>query len=331
MILSLIRILGDRNAGFILCLIVVLNLIVGSLAMNNYPDLYPRFFHLDLNYFFQPVRWEHFWLYSLLLIFSAFGINLLACTIESIIRLINVKAGRLKASAALLFHGALVITMLAHLYEGFFGSTDRTMITTKDTSLPVLGNVRVDSLKNIFWPDNSLQDTEVRLSFIRSDGQKIIKDIAFNNPAIFDGGRRQVVMLSGQMMPTGVIIRNGDSRELQLQPNAPQEVAGGSLVLEGLFKTESDVPYAQFLWQPTNGVPQQRLMVLGKGLLPHSQIELNGELYQFEDILESPAIAAIVRYNPAVPFMIVSLILASVAAFLLIKWLRSSRSRIQNG
>lgn len=333
MMYSLIRILGDRHAGFILCLIVVLNLIVGSLVMNSHPELYPSFFHLDLNYFFQPVRGEHFWLYALLVTFSLFGINLLACTIDSIIRLINVKAGRLKASAALLFHIALVITMLAHLFEGFYASTDKTMISAQGKDLPVLGRVRVESLKNIYYPDNSLQDTEVKLLFTKPDGQQINKEIAFNKPAIFDGGRRQVVMLSSQMMPAGVAItRNGNSQEFRLEANKPQPVGGGSLLLQGLFKTSSGLPYAQFLWQPENGDQQQRLMVLGKGQMPHSQIELNGEFYQFKEIIEAPFVVAIVRHNPAVPLILLSLILASAATFLLIKWLRTirTRSNIQN-
>ena len=123
MMYNWIKILGDRHAGFLLCLVVVINLIAGSLVMNSYPELYPSFFHLDLNYFFRPARVEHSWLYALLLTFTLFGVNLLACIIDSVIRLLNNRAGRLKASAALLFHVALVTTMIAHLVEGFYGST----------------------------------------------------------------------------------------------------------------------------------------------------------------------------------------------------------------
>jgi len=329
MLLSVIRIVGDRHAGFILCLLVVLNLIVGSLVMNSHPELYPSFFHLDLNYFFQPVRGEHSWLYALLVTFFLFGVNLLACTIDTTIRLINNKTGRLKASAALLFHVALVITMIAHLYEGFYASTQRIMISTQGTELPELGNVKVESLKNIYYPDNSLQDTNVTLSFGKPDGQQVNKEIAFNQPAIFDGGRRQVVMLSGQKMPPGVAItRNRDNQEFRLEANKPQPIGSGSLFLQGLFQTNSGLPYAQFLWQSESGNQQQHIMALGKGQLAHSQIELDGQLYQFKEIFESPSIVAIVRHNPAVPLMLVSLLLASVATFLLIKWLRT-RSRIQ--
>lgn len=320
---NLIRILGDRHAGFMLCLIVVFNLIAGSLVMNSHPELYPSFFHLDLNYFFRPVRGEHFWLYALLLTFALFGINLLACIIDSVIRLLNNQAGRLKASAALLFHVALLTTMVAHLYEGFYAGTQRIPITAQGVELPELGKVQVESLQNIYYPDRSLKDTEVALLFSKPDGQRLGKDIAFNQPAIFDGGRRQVVMLSGQMMPYGVVIaRSTDNREFRLEPNQAQPLENGSLLLQGLFETGTGLPYAQLLWQRNDGNQQQHIMALNTWA-PHSQIRIDDALYQFKNVIETPFIVAIIRYNPAVPLMLISLILASAATILLIRWLRA--------
>lgn len=321
MMYNWIKILGDRHAGFILCLIVVCNLIAGSLMMNSHPELYPSFFHLDLNYFFRPARVEHSWLYALLLTFILFGVNLLACIIDSVIRLLNNRAGRLKASAALLFHVALVTTMIAHLVEGFYGSTQRLPITAQGVDLPELGRVQVESLKNIHYPDNSLKDTEVALSFSKPDGQRISKDIAFNQPAIFDGGRRQVVMLTGQTMPAGIVIaRSADQREFRLEPDRALPLGNGHLLLQGLFETGNGLPYAQLLWQGDGGSQQQHMMALNVGM-PHSQARVDGELYQFKGVIESPFIVAIVRYNPAIPLMLVSLTLASAAIFLLVKWL----------
>ena len=324
---NVIRILGDRHAGFILGMIVVVNLIVGSLMMNSHPDLYPRFFNLDLNYFFRPVRSEHSWLYALLVTFSLFGINLLACTIESVVRLLNNKAGRLRAIAALLLHIALVITLVAHLIEGFYASTQQTRITPQGVELPALGRVDVESFKNIYWPDNSLKDTEVTLSFSKS-GQQINKDIAFNQPAVFDMGRRQVVMLDGQMVPSGIVIsRRTDNRQFSLEENKPLPLENGNLLLEGFAETESGLSYAQFLWQSDNGEQQQHMMVLNAET-PHSQIKINDTVYQFTGVIQTPSILSVVRYNPAVPLMLLSLILASVGTVLLIRWLRS-RSAMQ--
>lgn len=322
---NVIRILGDRHAGFILGMIVVLNLIAGSLVMNNHPELYPKFFHLDLNYFFQTVRIEHAWLYALLATFSLFGINLLACTADSVIRLVANKTARLKEISALLFHVALLITMAAHLFEGFYASTHQLPITVQGVELPELGKARVESLKNIYHPDGSLKDTEVTLSFSKHDGRRISKDIAFNQPAVFDGGRRQVVMMSGQMMPSGVVVsRSPDNREFLLELNKPLALEGGSLLLQGVFETESGLPYAQFLRQSDNGNQQDYFMVLDAGA-PHSQINIDGVLYHFNKVTETPFIIAIIRYNPAIPLMLASLILASLATFLLIKWLRIRR------
>jgi len=318
---NLIRILSDRHAGFILGMIVVVNLIAGSFVMNNHPELYPRFFHLDLNYFFRPVRGEHSWLYALLLTFSLFGINLLACIIDSIIRMVNNKAARLKEIAALLFHVALLITMVAHLFEGFYASTKQVQITAQGVELPVLGKVQVESLKNIYYPDNSLKDTEVVLLFSKPDGQRLKKDIAFNEPADFDMGRRQVVMLSGQMMLSGVVIsRSADKQEFRLEADKPLPLGGGRLLLQGFLKTGTEIPYAQFLWQSDNGNQQQHIMVLSANA-PHSQIRIDGVLYQFSNAIETPFIDAIVRYNPSIPLMLVSLILVSAATFLLTRWL----------
>ncbi|TAN79003.1 MAG: hypothetical protein EPN14_06190 [Gallionella sp.] len=307
---------------------MVLNLIVGSLVMNNHPELYPSFFHLDLNYFFKPVRGEHLWLYALLVTFSLFGINLLACTVDSVIRLIGTRAGRLKASAALLFHIALLSTMAAHLFEGFYASTSRTMIAAQGVALPGLGNVRVESLKNIYYPDNSLKDTEVALLFNSPDGRQLKKEIAFNEPAIFDGGRRQVVMLSGQTMPGGVAIaRDTDNREFRLEVNKPQPLESGVLLLQGLFQTDTGMPFAQFLWQSDNGDRQRLFMALDARQAHHAQIGITGATYRFKEIVETPFIVAIVRHNPAIPLILASLILASTATFLLIGWLRT-RNRI---
>ena len=325
---NLIRILGDRHAGFILCMIVVINLVAGSLVMNNHPELYPKFFHLDLNYFFQPVRVEHTWLYALLVTFSLFGINLIACIADSIIRMMANKSARLKEISALLFHFALVITMAAHLYDGFYGSTRQLPITEQGVELPELGKIRVESLKNIYYPDNSLKDTEVKLSFskpdgqrISPDGQRIIKDIAFNEPAIFDRGRRQVVLMSGETMPSGVVVsRSSDNREFLLEVNKGVALERGGLLLEGFFEMGNGLPYAQFLWQSENGSQQYYFMVLDAGS-PHSQIRIDGVPYQFASVTETPFIIAIVRYNPAIPLILVSLILASIATVLLIRWL----------
>jgi hypothetical protein len=272
----------------------------------------------------------HGWLYLLLLTFTLFGINLMACSIDTFIRLINNRAGRLKASAALLFHVALLVTMVAHLYEGFYASTERTMINEQERELAEIGTVRMESLKNIYHPDNTQKDAEVTLLFDRPDGQHVKKEIAFNEPAIFDGGRRQVVMLTAQKRPAGVIIHSDkENRSYHFMPDKPQHISTGLLVLQGLFQDRNRINYAQFLWMGINGQQQQLFMVLDNRLPQKSQININGTIYRFQELVEMPFIVAIIRHNPAIPLILLGLILASFAVILLIVWIRN-RIKIRN-
>lgn len=324
MLRKLISILGNRYAGFILCLFVVLNLVVGSLVMHTRPDLYPSFQYLDLNFFFQPVMGVHFWLYGLLLAFFLFGVNLVACIIGSVIRLVENRTGRLKASAALLFHVALVSTMAAHLLEGIYASTERTMINMQGTEIAELGHVQVASMRNTYYPDGSLTDTEVTLQFDQPDGKRISKDISYNKPAMLEGGRRQVLMLRGQSMPAGVVIsRDGDGQEFRFMPDEPLPLQNGSLVLQRLMKNRAGVPYAQFRWQPDNAVPQELFMALDASQPQQAQISAAGASFRFKEIIEAPFIIAIIRHNPALPLIFISLALASLAILLLVGWLRT--------
>jgi hypothetical protein len=308
---------------------VVLNLTLGSLVMNGYPELYPKFFNLDLNFFFHPVSGAHFWLYALLVTFTLFGVNLLACIVDSAARLLANRKSRLNEIAALLFHIALLVTMVAHLYEGFYASTQRAQITTEGVELPELGKVQVESLNSIYYPDGSLKDTEVKLLFNKTDGRQIRKMIAYNQPAIFDKGRRQVVLLGSEMMHSGVVvIRDGDNREFRMEENKPQALRDGDLLLHSLFQAENGRSFAQFLWLPANGSQQQHIMALESGT-SHSQIKIEGAVYRFNAIItEQPLVFATVRYNPAIPLMIVSLMLVSAATLMLAAWLKT-RNTIQ--
>lgn len=329
MILRLTRIIGDRHAGFILCLLVIANLIWGSAVMEMNKDLYPAFSHLDLRRFFEPVMPVHAWLYALLVTFALFGLNLAACLVNSVVRLLGNPAGRLKASAALLFHVALVFTMLAHLYEGFSASTGQVMISEQPVELPGIGTVKLESMNIIHHPDFTQKDAEAGLLIDRPDGTQARKVIAFNEPALLDGGQREIVMLTTQKRPAGVTIRDAqDGAEHSFMPNQPQVIANGMLVLQGLMQDRSGTPYAQFLWRAENGRQQRLFMALDSTLSQQTQISLEGATYRFQKLLETPFIIAIVRHNPAIPLILISLLLAFSAVLVLLIWLHQRMQRI---
>jgi hypothetical protein len=310
-------------------MVVIINLAIGSLVMNMYPKLYPPFFPFDLKFFFQPVEKVHSWLYALLVTFSLFGINMAACLIESTIKLLNSDSNRLKQWAALLIHFALFLTMGAHLYDGFYGNSGHAMITPEGTEIAGIGQVRTESIVNTFHPDGSLKDTAATLAFKRPDGTESKQTLTYNQPALFDGGTREVIIQSGENQPVGLVLANqqkGDS--IDMLPYEKVSIPGGSLSLQGVFQTRSGIIFAEFHWTPDGGERQSRALALNGNMQQHNKLVLAGNHYVFKEMIEAPYLAAMIRYNPAIPLILISLLTATLGTILLIYL--AARGRNQN-
>lgn len=319
----LICILGNRYAGFALGMLVILNLAVGSLVMDRFPKVYPPFFPNDLGFFFDPVQAKHAWLYALLVTFSLFTVNLIACIIEAVVRMVQARRARLKQLAALLFHLALVLILVAHLYDGVYGDEHQVALDDQPQTVPGIGLVRVESLQNHYHPDGSLKDTEVALWIRLADGRELHKRIAFNEPALFSGGVREILIQQGEHQPSGLIVtRVSDDASLILMPDEPYRIEGGHLVLRGASMSKMGVPIADLLWLRKDGTRQQLFMVLDARASRHSEIEIAGERYRYQALVTTPVAFVTVRYNPAVPLVLAGLLLASLGTILLIGWQR---------
>ncbi len=317
---TIIRILGNRYAGFILAMLMVINLAIGSLVMNIDTELYPPFFPFDLNFFFRPVMAIHSWLYALLVTFTLFGINLFFCLIESVVRLVNSKTGRRRQIAALLIHLALLLTMLAHLQDGFDGRTEQIMLSSNETVIDGLGAVRVSTLTNIPHPDGSLKDTEVLLHINSMNGATSEQRIAYNEPAIFDEGKRELIIQGGDNQPAGIALeRKSDQQEIRLEPNVPFAVESGHMVLMGVYQSQMGMLIAQLGWQLESDQHGTRMIVLDANAGIHNKFQLAGETYQYKAIFEVPVLAAQYRYNPSIPLILNALVAASIGLLLLMR------------
>lgn len=328
MFYRLIQILGNRNAGFVLCLIVVLNLAVGSLVMNMHPDLYPPFFPFDLNFFFRPAMGVHWWLYLLLVTFSLFGINLIACLLESVVRLRNTTTGRVRLYVGLLFHAAVILTLAAHVYDGFYGGSRQLMITPEATAIEGIGDVSAKSIASTYHPDGSLKDTEAVLHIQREDGGTLEKTIAYNQPALFDGAQREIIIQGGQEQPVGIMLmRKDDGEEFPMMPYRPQELPGGRLTLQGVYKTKTGILVARFVWERISQQPQLLSMALHRRMARHNKITVAGKTYGYKEMIEAPVAAVMVRYNPSIPIILISLLVATIGTVLQIQYARTQSKR----
>lgn len=320
--LRLIRILGDRHAGFVLGMVVILNLAVGSLVMDRYPDLYPPFFPNEFSFFFDPVRGEHAWFYALLATITLFGVNLIACIIETVADMLQNRSGRLKPVAALMFHAALALILVAHLHDGIYGDSYQMHIDDSEVEIPGLGLVRTETVQNYYHPDGSLKETEATLFFRLADGRDQRRTIAFNEPALFQGGIREIVIMQGENRPTGLILSlASDGAEIPIKPSMPYRIRGGHLILIDVTMSEMNMPIAEFLFQHAGG-RQPLFMVLDPRASRHAEFEIAGERYRYQRPITAPVVMVMVRYNPAIPLVLAGLLLSSIGTILLIRWTR---------
>jgi hypothetical protein len=317
MIYSLIKLVGHRNLGFILGLIVVLNLAIGSLVMNFHTALYPPFFHFDLNYFFDPVRIEHSWLYALIITFSLYGINLSASIIESAVDLVQSQTQRLRRTAALLIHLAILLTMVAHLFDGFYGQTQQGVISNEGVTIPGIGLVTAQSVENIYHPDGSLKDTKVALTVQRDNGERIEQSIAYNEPALFDNGEWEIIIQSGNREVSGFIISNRSrGEEIRLIPKSAVQTRDGTLTLLNMLNTQMG-PFAQISWKPNSGKRETTVIALNTAAGRHSKLLLNQTEFHFKEFTYRPVATVMVRYNPAILLISFALIISAIGTILL--------------
>jgi len=323
MIHRTVEILGNRHAGFILCLIVVINLIAGSLVMNMNPELYPPFFPFDLKFFFHPMLAVHWWLYLLLVTFGLFAINMTACFIESIIRIRDTTTGRLRLFIGIFIHAALILTMAAHLYDGFYGNSGQATLSPEPTPIADIGDVSALSVHSTYHPDGSLKDTEAILKIDQPDGHSTRQRIAYNEPATFEGGQREIIIQGGQKRPVGVVlIRRDDGQTFDMMPYRPQQINGGRLTLKGVYQSPMKVLIAQFVWEKISEAPQLLTMALDNNMVRHNKITIANEVLGYKEMLEIPVVAVMTRYNPAIPIILLSLLVASIGTLLQIYYAR---------
>ncbi len=285
--------------------------------MNIYSELYPPFFPFDLNYFFDPVKIEHSWLYALMITLLLYGISLTACLIESTINLIKTSNHRLKRVAALLIHLALLLMMVTHLVDGFYGKTLQGSLSQEGVLIPGIGQVATRSIENIYHPDGTLKDTKLVLDIVRTEGEQIERHIAYNEPALFDNGTWEIIIQSGEKVIDGFTIENrATSQVVTLSSTKETRINEGVLTLQRIVRTQMG-PFALVDWQPKFGKPAQKIIGLSSSAGRHSVIVLNGEQFHFKGLTHQLVATVMVRYNPAILLASFALIISAIGLVLL--------------
>ncbi len=312
--MKIVRILGNRNAGFILGLLSVANLALGSLVMNMNPGIYPPFFTFDLNYFFSPAKPVHFWLYLMLLVFSLFCGNIFFSTIETLVSLIKMKRVSSSAKkkvfrrriAALLAHLAVILALLSHLYDGLAGESRRILARnpvneeSRGTDIPRLGSLIVKSIEREVYPDGSTKDIRISALFRKKGEDAAEKIISYNSPAMFNCGVDEVVIQDGRRISLGLLLSDSSGTEYRISQERPLLLKNGELYYLGSRKSMGGLSVAWFNWQPGKGKSEKLYMVTSRKIERHNKIIISGEELKFKKSIDALAFSALVVHNPSI-------------------------------
>ncbi len=327
--MEIIRILGNRNAGFILGLLSVANLALGSLVMNMNPDIYPPFFTFDLNYFFTPVKPVHFWLYLMIMVFSLFCGNVFFSTIETLVSLIKMKRVSSPAKknvyrrrmAALTAHLAVILALLSHLYDGLAGENRRIMAGNpvneegRGTGIPGLGSLTIKSIVRDTYPDGSTKDIRIKALFRKKGGDIVEKKISYNSPAMFNCGVDEVVIRDGRTISVGLLLADSSGTEYRISRERPLLLKNGELHYLGSRESMGGLSVAWFNWQPGNGKSEKLYMVTSTKVIRHNKITVGGVELIFKKSIDTLAFSALVVHNPSIIISLAGVLLMITALF----------------
>lgn len=338
---KIIKILGDRKIGFILTFAAILGLILGSIVMNFNSGLYPPFFPFDLNFFFNPIRPVHFWLYLLLAVYLVFGGSLLFSTLDTLLDIIdslkkknfgrnNTPQVKTKFSprtlGAFFVHLAILLAMIAHLYEGFGGSSQRMVIGGDENGgaysrIEQIGKIKINSMNTTYYPDQSMKDSIIQAVFTLEDGTILSKTISYNNPAIFDFGTKEVILEQPRMTIIGITVVNEKmAKKLDLPFMKTVELHKGKLTFQGARQMGKGMNVAYLKWQNEKGEKKELFLMIGRNFTSHNTINIGGQSYKFFNVIEKPTFVALVRFNPSIPLILVSLVFISVGIYFMIRY-----------
>ncbi len=317
--LRIVRFLGNRYAGFVLGLLIVAALALGSLAMNLNSDIYPPFFPFNIRFFFNPIQAVHSWFYVLFLLLFLFGINTAACSLDSIHRLLKTRHNTWIRLIALLFHLTLGLAFSAHLWEGLSSQNHTMPIGIQETRLPGIGFAKLESAVDQFYPDGSLKDTEARIVFRSPRGGTTEKRVSYNSPALFDWGTKEVLIQRSMKRPVAFAVTEHDRKNRYvIAPGKSTSLPGGTVDLKRIIQRGMRFPFAVINWRSDKGETKTFFLALDSRAQAYNRLELSGKSYIFKEIIYNRSLLVLVRSNPAVLLLGACILMLLTASVLLI-------------
>ncbi|MFQ5686002.1 MAG: hypothetical protein ACE5GV_05015 [Candidatus Scalindua sp.] len=294
--------LKSQKTGIIIGFTVTGLLIIGSLIMNCFPESYEGLSGEDITFFFNNPGPIHTWFYLMFVSFVMYGICVFFCTIDSIIRKVRVRTGKIPLYGASIVHVGFLVTLAAHLIGGIWSESGMP-ITIADAWVQAGEyELKMTSLETTAYPNGMPRKITVQMK-IRKDGEEFDDTLGYNNPVLMDHGTKEFLLRNYGNMPNGVVLNiDGQTRAFNMKDVI--EINGSKVLLANLYlPPQFRMPVVQLVSKGKDGKYNKTYVRIGR----QNAQNVEGENIIFEDIKSTPAVVVSTKKNPSIPLTLIAI------------------------
>lgn len=294
--------LKSQKTGIIVGFSVTGLLIIGSLIMNYFPEPYEGLSGEDITFFFNNPRPIHIWFYIMFVGFIMYGICIFFCTVDSLIRKVKARTGKIPLYGASIVHVGFLVTLVAHLIGGIWSESGMP-VTIGDTWVQAGEyELKVTGLETTSYPNGMPRKIKAQMK-IRKDGEETSDTLGYNNPVLLDCGTKAFLLRNYGNMPNAVVLNiGGETRVLKIKDVF--EINESKVLMANLYlPPQFRMPVVQLVSEGKDGKYNQVYVRIGR----QNAQNVKGENVIFEDIKSTPAVVVTSKENPSIPLTLVAI------------------------
>jgi hypothetical protein len=308
----LLELLIEQRTGILCAFASAALLATGSFVIDASPDLYAGLGMDDLRFFLRPWRWQHAWLYALVVVLAVWGTSALLCALMSVRALWQRRVRKPGSYGPPLLHLTFGAALVAHLWAGLTASSRQFLVSDAGTDIHG-SRYRAVRLELGRHPGGMPRSVVAVLE--RKTGAAVEEvRVGYNHPLVSTGATRELLLGRYDSVVDRVVLRHR-GQKVVARPGSPATAGPDAIDVLELHDPNTN---------PSLRVPVVELEVGGRRKLLALGPEGDGET-AFVGLDESPVVELVERTNPSVPLVAV-LSLLLVLGVGLVGWGRLSQT-----
>ena len=294
--------LKSQKTGIIVGFTVTGLLIIGSLIMNYVPQPYEGLSGEDITFFFKNPRPIHTWFYIMFVAFAMYGICIFFCTLDSILRKVKARAGKIPLYGASIVHIGFLITLVAHLIGGIWSESGMPITIADKWVQAGEYELKVTGLETTSYPNGMPRKITAQIA-IRKDGKETSATLGYNNPVLLDYGTKEFLLRNYGNINAVVLNIGGKTRAFNIKDVF--EVNGSKVLLANLYlPPQFPLPVIQLVSEGKDGKYNKTYVRIGR----QNAQNIKGVNVIFEDIKSTPAVVVTPKENPSIPLTLIAIV-----------------------